>query len=181
MTDLNEEYKRKQANFEKLVLDESFPHNIMEILSTGGSILELCRECDVSFATINRYLTNEHGEAYAQAKASAIERDKLFVIETLRAMADFRIQGLYDDQGRIKPLSEWPPGASMMVQNVESIETLSDGEVVASVKKVRTEARTKVIELMGKVNSQFKESVQHSADDSLSSVLAQTVARGPKA
>ena len=92
--------------------------------------------------------------AVSAGQASRSERTKVtadWVLERLRAEAEADILDLYDDDGALKPIKNWPPiWRKGLVVGMDVEEIREDGVVVGVVRKPRFSERIKRIELIGK-------------------------------
>lgn len=115
------------------------------------------------------------GEAIASALKARSERTQINADWVLRRLADEAeadIADLYDDDGHLKPVKEWPAiwrkGLVAGLDVVEEFETV-DGkkERVGTVRKVKLSDRIKRIELIGRhVGVQaFRERISHENPD----------------
>lgn len=107
--------------------------------------------------------------AIAEAQASRSERTKIdadWVLQRLGEEATADIADLYDEDGNMRPVKEWPLiWRQGLVQGIE-VEELFEGrgedrEHIGRVRKIKLDNRVKRIELIGKhVNVQaFREKV----------------------
>ncbi len=81
------------------------------------------------------------------------------LLKGLLAMAELDLSDIYDDQGRLLPLKDWPEGARRSVQGLESreatiFEESEDGQVAAvpaEVRKARLPDRIRAYELAARI------------------------------
>ncbi|NJL06820.1 MAG: terminase small subunit [Methylacidiphilales bacterium] len=123
----------------------------------------------------------------AELKAERSRKTKIdaaWVLKRLAAEAEADLADLYDDDGRLKPIKDWPPiWRQGLVAGVE-VEELFEGrgedrEQIGVVKKVRLSDRVKRIELIGKHIdvSAFQENVNLTGVDGLAERLARASKR----
>lgn len=107
-----------------------------------------------------------------QARAERTEIDADWVLKRLARDATADLADLYDDQGSLKPVKDWPMvWRTGLVAGVETVQERAgvgaDGEpAFVTVRKVKLLDRTKLVELIGKhvdVGA-FKERVEHSGE-----------------
>ena len=117
-------------------------------------------------------------DAIAEAKAKRSAEtgvDSAWVLKRLALEAEADLADLYDENGNLKAVSEWPLiWRQGIVAGVETVrEVGSDGEEISSVDKVRLSDRIKRIELIGKhVGVQaFKDRIEHDVTDGLAEAL----------
>lgn len=93
-------------------------------------------------------------EALAQARAARSERTRVDADWLLRRLADEAeadVADLYDDNGALKPVKDWPAiWRKGLVAGLDVEEITSDGVVIGLVKKLKLSDRTKRLELIGK-------------------------------
>lgn len=109
--------------------------------------------------------------AIAKAQAARVERlevDADWVLKRLFTEADADLADLYDENGALRPVKDWPliwrQGLVAGVEAVEEFETV-DGvrKSIGLVRKIKLSDRVKRLELIGKhVSVQaFKDQVEH--------------------
>lgn len=106
--------------------------------------------------------------AIAEAKTERSERTKIdadWLLQRFAEDVDADIADLYDDNGGLKPVHEWPmPFRKGLVAGIDIEEIREQGAVVGVIRKVKLADRTKVKELIGRhidVGA-FKDKVEHS-------------------
>jgi phage terminase small subunit len=95
-----------------------------------------------------------------RARSSRTQIDADWLLRRLAAEADADVQEIYDDDGRLKPIREWPePFRKGLVAGFESAET-PDGVVI---RKIKLADRTKHLELIGRhINvGAWRDKMQH--------------------
>lgn len=92
--------------------------------------------------------------AVTEAQASRRERTKIdadWVLRRLADEADADLADLYDENGALKPVKDWPTiWRKGLVAGVEVEELREEGAAVGFVRKVKLSDRIKRIELIGK-------------------------------
>lgn len=88
----------------------------------------------------------------AQGKrAERVEIDADWVLRRLAAEADADVADLYNDDGSLKPVKEWPLiWRQGLVAGLDVEEIKEDGLTVGQIRKVKLSDRIKRIELIGK-------------------------------
>jgi phage terminase small subunit len=123
-------------------------------------------------------------DAAMRDRADETKIDAAWVLKRLAAEAEADIADLYDDDGSLKPVKEWPKiWRQGLVQGIE-IDALFEGAgqdrvQVGVTKKIRLDNRIRRIELIGKhigVNA-FQEQVSVSGLDALADRLARAAKR----
>jgi phage terminase small subunit len=115
-----------------------------------------------------RLLTNVDVEsALSEAQAARSEQigiDAAWVLKRLVDEADADLADLYDGDGSLRPVHEWPDiWRKGLVAGLDVEEIRADGAVIGHVRKLKLSDRIKRIELIGKhVDVQaFREQVEH--------------------
>lgn len=109
--------------------------------------------------------------AVMDAKSDRSERTKIdadWLLSRLAQEADADMADLYDDEGALKPVAEWPPiWRKGLVQGLDVEEVKVNGAVVAHIRKVKISDRVKRLELIGRhvdVGA-FRDRVEHTGKD----------------
>lgn len=106
-------------------------------------------------------------DAVREAQAARSEQtgiDAAWVLNRLAAEADADLADLYDEDGALRPVHEWPDiWRKGLVAGLDVEEIRADGAVIGHVRKLKLSDRIKRIELIGKhVDVQaFREQVEH--------------------
>ena len=150
---------------------------ICEHVANGGSLIPLCRIWDVRYSQVVKWIrmTPENAKAYDQALSDRAEWTKEKILEELRILTEYDLRQLYDDEGKMKPVKDWPEDVAKAITSVESVELL--GKKAGEVKKLKTESRKAALELLGKTQAMFSDRVESKGIDSLAAVIAQTFNR----
>lgn len=93
-------------------------------------------------------------DAIFQAKKSRSDRTKIdadWVLSRLADEAEADVSDLYDEDGTLRPVKEWPAiWRKGLVSGLDIEEIKVGGKIVAQVKKLKLSDRLKRIELIGK-------------------------------
>jgi len=73
-----------------------------------------------------------------------------YVLKRLEEIDKLDIADIFDDEGNLIAVSDWPPAWRTSVSSIEVTMTRSAGESVPSVKKVKIPDKLKNLELLGK-------------------------------
>ena len=132
------------------------------------------------------FLRNPEVQAeIARLKAERSKRTQIdadWLLKRLAAEAEADVADLYDENGNLLPVKDWPSiWRKGLVQGID-IEVLqnAEGEGGAIVKKLRVSDRVKRLELIGKHISvqAFQENVNHKGLDALAERLERAAKRG---
>ncbi len=113
-------------------------------------------------------MCSTHGGSAPQVKAAAARR-LLDIIDPDRVFREMARIGfadtsqIFDEQGNLKPIKDWPAGLRRALAGVEVVKrnlTAGDGEI-DQILKVKFWDKPKVLEQMAKVLQMFKDQVEH--------------------
>lgn len=164
----------------KMVNDPDFYWDLLEFISEGGTLIEWCKKWDINYSMVAAWLYEDksRGGAYREA----LQRRKHYweeniVLELGRLMnADLR--SAFNNDGTMKPVSEWDDGLAGAVQSVTTRElTDADGEVVGHTRDLKLRSKEKGIELLGKKLGLFKEKVEVNHTLTLEKMIARVPPR----
>lgn len=141
----------------------------------------LAKTWGVSYRAVLRFVRDDpqRNELYEQ---SLKDREEWF-IESIKqeitriGFTDVRL--LFDDDGKVKPVSEWPDDLGAAVGALEVIETFeSDGDGgktwTGYNKKIKLHDKLKALELLGKTLAMFKDRVEHDVGGKLEDLLTRS-------
>lgn len=117
--------------------------------------------------------------AVAEAKAARSHRTNIdadWVLTRLAREAEADLADIYDDNGNLLPVKEWPLiWRQGLVAGVETVRDKSDDGELSAVDKIKISDRVKRIELIGKhIGVQaFRERVEHDLSDDAATLLAE--------
>jgi len=94
------------------------------------------------------------------------------VIKELAAIAFLDIRKLFDEGGDLKPVHALDEATARALRGIEVQVSCGDGGEVTRTHKVRAWDKVRALELLGRHLKLFTEKVEHSADDSLTALLA---------
>lgn len=118
--------------------------------------------------------------AATQKRAEETGIDAAWVLRRLAAEAEADVGDLYDDNGDLKPVKQWPKIWRQGLVAGLDVEVISiEGVEIGRIKKLRVSDRVKRIELIGKhVNVQaFKDQIEVGGLDALAARLARAAKR----
>lgn len=130
------------------------------------------------------FLANPNVQAEIQKRSKVRSQqtgiDANWVLTRLAAEAEADVADLYDANGSLKPIHEWPKiWRQGLVAGVEIEQITVEGVSMGEIKKIRLSDRIKRLELIGKhvrVNA-FQEVVQHKGLEGLADRLARAKKR----
>ena len=136
-------------------------------VANGHSLLELCRTWKISFGEVIAWiqLDQERKAQYTSALSSRKEWIEERILEELRRIGLCDIKKLYDKNGKLIPIQNWPDEVSSIVKGVDYHD---DGEI----KKITFWNKEKCLELLGKNIALFTERVEHTGNVTLENLIA---------
>lgn len=142
-------------------------------IENGGSIFQVAREMECSYQDLLRWIRMDKGRSqrYNEALNDRNEAVIESVLNALRAIKDFDIRDLFDDEMRLKPMNKWPEDARFAVSSIKPTELGWE---------VKMESRLKAIELVGKNKAMFTERIVHEAGQSLVDLISESWENGSR-
>lgn len=159
---------------------------VYEYVANGGSLTTYCRHRDMSFGSVMRKIrkTPELEAVYNQALKDRVEWTVEAVLAEIKAISFSNVQELYNDDGSIKPPSEWPDEAARAVEAVQVDEIWGgfgkEREQIGETKRVKLWSKAKGVELLGKHHKLFVDQLEVSGKISLEDLLLGTYNSGTK-
>lgn len=160
--------------------EERTMDTICSHISSGGSLIDLCETWDVRFGDITTWIRKEKSRRtrYDGALNDRTEWVRESVLLELKRIGTSDIRKLYDEDGNIKPVHEWPSDVAHFVSSIEQVEEFEgsgrDREQVGWVKKVKLWNKEKGLELLGKNLSMFVDRLDHSGTITLEDLVNQS-------
>lgn len=174
ITEMTEERFKKT---QQLLGIPSLDDIICSAVANGGSLVELCNKWDVRYSDIMKWIREDQAREAAYNNALK-DRDEWFVsslIQELRYISMSNITQLFDENGVMLPLDQWPAGAARAVEAVK-VDELFDGDgknrrQIGYTKQVKMWNKTKAIELLGRYLKMFLDRVEVSGNLTLEELV----------
>ncbi len=153
------------ASYSVLIDDDEKLNRIVEHLSGGGTMTTYCKMTGESWASVSKWLSADVKRYKAYEMAKELRQDWLFerVLAEYTTMSTFDLTEVYNEDGALRPQSEWGDAARAMVSSVKSFEKFEfvDGEKVpvGMVMEVKLWDKTKTLEALGKYLKMFREQI----------------------
>ncbi len=172
--------------FEKLTAKQAqFVREYLVDLNAKQAAIRCGYAANSAEVTASRLLRiDQVAAAVAEAKAERAEKtgvDAAWVLKRLHDEAVADISDIYDDQGGLLPVHEWPLiWRQGLVQGIDVYEERDEeGRVIGHTRKVKISDRIKRVELIGKhVNVQaFKDHIEVTGLDALASRMERAMKR----
>ncbi len=167
-----ERWKRMLEDEVKLI------ETICECVAMGNSIITLARTWEIRYTVISKWIRAkpERKKLYD----SAVEDRKEWFVERLlmemKTIAVSDLRQLFNDDGSLKPPSEWSEEASQFISSIEINElfegTGKERELIGHTKKIKLWDKSKSIDQLGKHLAMFIDRVEHSGKVTLADILA---------
>lgn len=153
---------------------------IVDHVANGGSALELCKLWNVRYSDMMRWIYADavKKEEYERSLAHQSEWMVMRLLDELRAIGTVDIRGAFNEDGRLKPMSEIPEAVAKAMAQVEVFEEFEwDGQAKERVqtgwtKKVKFYDKLRAIELLGKKLAMFVERHEHKHSVTLEKLVA---------
>lgn len=115
---------------------------------------EMAKELGMRFSDLFKYVTSTEDlqKKYELALKAAEARDKDLVIRTLRGVIETYPSDMFEEDGSLKPVSQWP---KELIAGFEIEDLYNKGEAIGNVKKVKTVDRLRAVEMLGKERGMF--------------------------
>jgi hypothetical protein len=145
----------------KLSGDPAFFETVMDYVCCGGTIPELSKAWDIPYEWLTKFISSsgERQARYTSAMMARSEWATETVLSELRKTGTFDPTSVFNTDGTLKPVSEWPKDASAALSSIEvkQLYAKGDSEPIGDVTKVKFNDRKGSLELIGKHYGMFKE------------------------
>ena len=94
---------------------------------------------------VKEYIEKRKAELFEE-----IKNEHFGVIKSMRTLAQFNINQLYDDNGNLKKISDLPEDVAYAITSIETIRR-KDGEEFDTIDKLKTVDKTKMLETLAKI------------------------------
>jgi len=173
----NEVSKSIEERTKELQQDPGTMSIIYKHVANGGSLIDLCKTWDVNYCDMSEWVNDDksRSDKYQAALQARNEWAKEAVLLEFRRIGLADIRKLYDEEGELLPVKEWPDEVASFVANIEVNELFEgsgkDREHVGYVKKVKLWNKEKSLELLGKNMSMFFENHKLSGNLTLEDII----------
>ena len=157
------------------------PANTLQVLvahvANGGTITTLCDTWEVSYAEVLRWLYADRAREreYVRALNDRAEWAKETLLAQLRDIALVDIRQVFDDNGHIKAIDQWPKALASALASFEVVDEYDDeGVKTGTLKKFKLYDKLKAIDLLGKNLALFVERHEINGKLTLEHLVAST-------
>lgn len=122
-------------------------------VANGGSLIDIAKGALIPYSKIMAWIRadKERLDAYTAALDDRREWAKESVLSEIRALGMFDIRKLLNDDGGVKPVSEWPDEIARAVVGIDVSEERDDeGNSAGWLKKIKTVDKLKSLEMVAK-------------------------------
>lgn len=136
--------------------DPQLINKICNHVSNGGSTIDLAEMMYIRYSDLMRFINQDSNRqaAYKQALADREEWAREKILGEIRLLGTYDIRKLFNENGGLKPISEWPDDVARAVSALEVSEEF-DGSgdqrtQTGWLKKIKTVDRLKALEMAAK-------------------------------
>lgn len=122
-------------------------------VANGGSLIDIAKGAMIPYSKIMAWIRADKVrlDAYALALDDRKEWAKESVLTEIRSLGMFDIRKLLNDDGGVKPVSEWPDEIARAVVGIDVSEERDDeGNSAGWLKKIKTVDKLKSLEMVAK-------------------------------
>lgn len=168
---------------DRMLSDPERMDKIFKHLAAGGTIIDYCRLVGLRYDELMLWINSSQDmvEKYEAAKKARLDWIYESCLRQYNALSTLDIRELYNADGGLRPMAEWPESAALAVAGVESMEVFEtvDGErvPVGELKKVKTYDKNKSLEALGKHIRMFADVLEIRGELSIRDALDDAEAR----
>ena len=141
---------------------DSRPEIVEEVclqLANGGSLITAADKLGIPYSRLSVWL-NADEDRRIRIKLAVDSRDEWLVhriTDELQAIGLVDIREAFDENGRLRPLSEIPDEITKCISGIDVVETSDKDGTVAQVKRIRMIDKMKALEMLGRNLEKFIE------------------------
>jgi len=122
-------------------------------VANGGSLIDIAKGAMIPYSKIMAWIRADKArlDVYNAALADRQEWAKESILSEIRALGMFDIRKLLNDDGGVKPVSQWPDEIARAVVGIDVSEERDDeGNSAGYLKKIKTVDKLKSLEMVAK-------------------------------
>lgn len=175
--------KNKPATLDrdlKIYQDPDLLSKICKHVASGGSAITLAELWGVNFGELMGWirLDKDRSKAYELALRDRNEWTLERILSELKDLATVDINDIFNPEGGLKPIDDWPKAARAAVVGIEVVEEFegkgSDKVQTGWNKKVKLADKIRAIELIGRNLAAWTDKVEHSGAVTLEDVITKS-------
>lgn len=157
---------------------------VCDNVANGGSIVNLAELIKIPHHKLLRSIrqSKEYSDKYSQALDDRKEWARETVLKTLADLCSFNFKDLFDSDGKILPIHQWPDVAAKSVAGMDVFEEYDgfgkEREQIGWIKKIKTTDRLKAIELVMKNLSMLTEKHEVSGELTMGALVYKSYTDG---
>lgn len=162
----------------RLYEDPELLSKICKHVSSGGSVISLADLWQVSFGELMGWIRLDKDRSTRYEMALKDRQEWMFerVIQELQDIATLDIKDIFESDGRLKPIDQWPKAARAAVVGVEVVEEF-DGRGDERIqtgwnKKVKLADKIKALELIGRNLGSWTDKIEHTGTLTLEDIIS---------
>jgi hypothetical protein len=180
--ELTETRESLMERTERVLSEPGFMEKIYDAVTMGGSLADIADARNIRYSALSKFVNTEKNKDL-MVEALDMRRqyvaDKIFKETALLASSDVR--KLFNDDGTLKPPTEWPEDVARAVDNLEIKEVIGiDGEKVAEMKRVKLGNKLQALKLLGSEVNMFVDKKEHGISDDLKSMIENSYSKEAK-
>lgn len=181
-TNLEESY---QSRLNKILTKPTFESEVYAHIANGGDLITLTENLDIRYSDLREWLLQGNGPSMlAKAVEARQEWVKQRILNELKHIALLDIRQAFNENGSLKPPSEWPESIARALTSVETDQLFigagKDREQVGETKKVKFNDKVKALQLMGQEFGLFVQKHKVEVVDKLEDLVEQSREEQPK-
>lgn len=171
------ERTERQFMTNKLFEDPDSINVVCGHMANGGDLPMLAKIWGIRYSDLTNWLRSDP-ERNKRYEASLHDADQWRIAIITRELQRFGlsdIRELFNDQGAVRPTSEWSDELTSAISSMEVNElwegTGRDRRIIGEIKKIKLVDKIKPLELLGKQMRMFLDRVEHSGKLSIEDLI----------
>ena len=119
---------------------------------------------EIGSGNLTKHNVQEHLSKKINKAEQMAEIDIALILKHLYNMAFFDARTLYSEDGDLLPMSEWPPEAGKLVQDIDVQTRQVDKDTTITIKKIKIPSRERNTENLGRYLAMFTDKIKDVSD-----------------
>jgi len=160
--------KSLQKLEEYVVADPNLIMTVCDNIVNGSSLTEVAKTWGIRYSDLYKWVVadEERHELYKRALDQKKDYLSSRIIDELKYIGLADLRKVYDEEGNVKPMSQWPDDIAAAVG---SIKKTMDGV------EIKVNDKLKALQMMGQEMAMFSTKVEHSGKVSLEALIASSM------